>query len=175
MGNSRNYFQDSLLILAVLLFCFGGIGCASKTKQQITEPPPHSHYYPLTEVMGEYHLRLIVDHYDGNMALVFEDFNEKPVKPVTFNSIKGNITFPDGTIKEQTFLAEAQVCSRYCRRYYSRKYGFPKQKGVFASEAKWIKMTPKFTLEVNLSFKGKNYQLVFQYEVPGGSIPYHRK
>jgi len=125
--------------------------------------------------MGEYHLRLIVDHHEGNMALVFEDYAEQPAKPVIFRSIKGKITLPDNTIKEQTFLSDTEICNRYCRRYYSRKYGFPKQRGVFTSEAEWIKTTPKFTLDVDLNFKGKDYHLTFRYEIPGGSIPYHKK
>lgn len=175
MLTKKHYFTGNRLLLGTLLFCLAGMGCASQVKKPISEPPPHSHYYPFTEVIGEYHLRLIVDHHERNMALVFEDYAEQPAKPVTFRSIEGKITFPDNTIKEQIFLSDTEICNRYCRRYYSRKYGFPKQRGVFTSEAEWIKTTPKFTLDVDLNFEGKDYHLTFQYEVPAGSIPYHRK
>ncbi len=175
MRTKKHYFLANRLFLLMLLFYLAGMGCASKSKQQLPEPLPHSHYYPFTEVIGEYHLRLIVDHREGNMALVFEDFAERPVKPVKYDSINGKITFPDGTVKEEKFIAKINLCSRYCRRYYSRKYGFPRQRGVFTSEAKWLKTTPTFNLEVTVPFNGKDYALTFQYEALGGKIPYHRK
>ncbi len=106
---------------------------------------------------------------------MFEDFRERPVKPVHYRIIKGRVTFTDGTSKEETFLAETQLCHRYCRRYYSRKYGFPKQRGAFGLQAEWIKATPAFTLEVMVPFEGKDYPLTFQYEAPGGMIPYHAR
>jgi len=152
------------------------LGCASQAKWQVTEPAPHSHYYPFTEVIGEYHLRLIVDHADGDMALVFEDFAERPVKPVTYDSLEGQVTLPDGTVYQETFRAQTSPGGKYRRRYYSRKYGsMPRQRGIFTARADWIKTTPVFTLEVNVPFMGESHQLTFQYEAPGGKVPYHRR
>ena len=175
MPNTDKNFSGNLLILIISFFGLVGMGCASKATTLITEPASHPHYYPFTEVIGDYHLRLIVDHHDGNMALVFEDFKEQPLKPVDYNMIKGRITFPDNTVKEEIFLSETELCNRYCRRYYSRKYGYPRQRGIFSAQGDWIKTTPKFTLEATVPFKGKDYQLTFEYEAPGGKIPYHRK
>lgn len=164
----------SVLMSCVLLFF--AWGCASEARRGVHEPVPHSHYYPFTEVIGDYHLRLIVNHADGDMALVFEDFAERPVKPVEFESIKGRVTFPDGTVQEETFRARTRLGEKYTRRYYSRKYGsMPRQQGIFTAPSEWIKTTPTFTLEVMLSFQGRNYELTFQYEAPGGQIPYHRR
>ena len=163
-------------MLLSFFLVFFAVGCASQAEREVHEPLPHSHYYPFTEVIGDYHLRLIVDHADGDMALVFEDFAERPVKPVEFDNIEGKVTFPDGRVQEETFRARTNPGEKYRRRYYSRKYGsMPRQRGIFTARGEWIKSTPKFTLEVAVPFKAKDYQLTFQYETPGGKVPYHRR
>ena len=166
--------KASMLMSFFLLLL--ALGCAPETTRKVTQPPPHSHYYPFTEVIGDYHLRLIVDHGDGDMALVFEDFTERPVEPITYDSLEGKVTFPDGTVQQQTFRARTSPGDKYRRRYYSRKYGsMPKQRGIFTVRGDWIKTTPVFTLQVTVPFRGERHQLTFQYEAPGGKVPYHRR
>lgn len=153
------------------------LGCAPQAKQQVTEPAPHPHDYPFTEVIGDYHLRLVVDHADGEMALVFEDISEKPIKLVGFQRIKGEVTLPDGTVKEEIFRA---VKTSTHSRHWTHKRAHPvvskkRLVGIFTAGPEWIKTTPKFALEVIVPFKGRDYQLAFQYEAPAGKVPYHRR
>lgn len=164
----------SMLMSFFVLFL--ALGCAPEAKRKVTEPPPHSHYYPFTEVIGDYHLRLIVDHADGDMALVFEDFAERPVEPVTYESLEGIVTFPDGTAQRETFRARTSPGEKYRRGYYSRKYGsMPRQQGIFTARGEWIKTTPSFTLEITVPFMGQRHHLTFEYEAPSGKVPYHRR
>jgi hypothetical protein len=108
------------------------------------------------------------------MALVFEDFAERPVRPVTYDSLEGKLTLPDGKVYQETFRAQTSPTGKYRRRYYSRKFGsMPKQRGIFTTRGDWIKTTPVFTLEVIVPFMGESHQLTFEYEAPGGEVPYH--
>lgn len=166
--------QMSMLIFFFVLFL--ALGCAPRGKREVTEPPPHSHYYPFTEVIGDYHLRLIVNHADGDMALVFEDFAERPIKAVECRSIQGKVTLPDGKVEEVTFRAHTSPGEKYRRTYYSRKYGsMPRQCGIFTAGGEWIKTTPAFTLEVTVPLIEESHQRTFEYEAPGGGVPYHRR
>lgn len=154
-----------------LLMLLVGLGSASGSRQEVTQPVPHSHRYAFTEVLGDYHVRLIVNHVDGEMALVFEDIAERPVKPVELDSIKGKVIFPDGTVKEEKFRPRKIPG----KRYYTHKYGSKsKKRGIFIVRGKWIRESPAFRLEVTVSFKGKDYEPSFEYEALGGKIPYHR-
>ena len=167
MTRRMSIFMSFFFVLLV-------IGCAPQ--QQITEPQLHSHYYPFTEVIGVYHLRLIVDHADGDMALVFEDFTERPIKAAGCTSIEGKATLPDGRVEEVTFRSHTNPGKKYRRRYYSRKYGsMPRQCGIFTAGGEWIKTTPAFTLEVTVPLAGERHQRTFEYEAPGGEVPYHRR
>jgi hypothetical protein len=160
--------KRNILIGFSLLFLI--LGCAPK---RMVQPPPHSHYFPFTQVIGDYHLRLIVDHVDGDMALVFEDFAERPLKPVECNNIEGKVTFPDGSVEEVEFRTYTSPGEKYRRRYYSRKYSMLNQCGIFTARREWIKTTSKFTLEVTVVLRGERYQRTFEYEAPGGGMRYH--
>lgn len=162
-----------LMSCVLLVFAWS---CASEARRGVYEPIPHSHYFPFTEVIGHYHLRLIVDHADGDMALVFEDFAERPIKAVECRSIQGKVTLPDGRVEEATFHSHTDPGEKYRRRYYSRKYGsMPRQCGIFTAGGEWIKTTPVFTLEVTVPLMGERHQRTFEYEAPGGEVPYHRR
>jgi hypothetical protein len=169
MTKSMRFLVPCFVVLLVL-------GCVPKAEKSLRQPAPHSHYYPFTQVIGDYHLRLIVDHADGDMALVFEDFAERPIKEVECNSIQGKVTLPDGRVEEVTFRAHTSPGEKYRRRYYSRKYGsMPRQCGILTAEGEWIKTTPAFTLEVTVPLIGERHQRTFEYEAPGGEVPYHRR
>jgi hypothetical protein len=160
--------------LLVLLIFFLALGCASGAKQTV-QPPPHSHYFPFTEVIGDYHLRLIVDHVDGDMALVFEDVHEQPIKAVKCREIEGKVTFPDGSADKVTFRADRTAGKKYRQSYITRRSAIPRECGVFTAEGEWVKKTPKFTLDVKVPLMGERYQRTFKYEAPEDEVPYHRR
>ena len=56
------------------------LGCMSGRKKEAIHYSPHTHKYPFTEVMGDYHVRLDVDHANEEMLLIFEDISERKVK-----------------------------------------------------------------------------------------------
>jgi hypothetical protein len=166
--------QMSMLISFFVLFL--ALGCAPGEKRQVTEPLPHSHYFPFTQAIGDYHLRLIVDHADGNMALVFEDFAERPSKVAKCTSIQGKATLPDGRVEELTFRAHTTPGEKLRHRHYTRRSTMPPREcGIFTAEGEWIKKTPAFTLEVTVPLMGERHERTFVYEAPGGEVPYHRR
>ncbi len=157
-------------ILVFWLFVFFGVGCATTEKAQMTQPPPHSHYYPFTAVLGDYHVRLLVDHTEGELTLIYEDISETPVKVVSSHSIEGKAVLPDGTIKDLRFHAVKEHWGRQRRYPPTRRLA-----GTFRAEAEWVKTIPKFELTTELPLRGEYYERTFEYEVPGGEIPFHRK
>jgi hypothetical protein len=158
--------------LLVILILFLALGCAPGPKKMV-QPPPHSHYFPFTEVIGDYHLRLIVDHVDGDMALVFEDVQEQPIKAVECREIGGKVTFRDGSVEKVTFRADTMAGKKYRESYITRRSPIPRQCGVFTAEGEWIKKAPKFTLDVSVPLMGEEYQRTFKYEAPQEKVPYH--
>lgn len=147
-----------ILVLPVL----AGLGCATYKEVIEAHATPHPHAYPFTVVLRDYHVRLVVDHAAGKMTLIFEDISEEPVKPVRMEKIIGKVTLPDGNEIKETFRA----------RYRTRRAQFKKYPvGSFTARAEWIKATPKFELVVAFFLRGTDYELTFNYEVPGGKIP----
>lgn len=165
MVTRRTIFIPVLLVLL-------GQGCATKEKPQVTQPPPHGHYHPFTTVIGDYHVRLVVDHSEGELTLIYEDISEKPVKVVRSRSIEGKAVLPDGTIKSLTFHAVKAHWGRRQGKYFQPRRNLA---GTFHAEGEWIKTTPKFELVAELPLKGTYYKRTFEYEVPGGEIRFHRK
>jgi len=157
-------------ILIPILLLLLGQACATKEEAQMIQPPPHTHYHPFTAVIGDYHVRLVVDHREGELTLIYEDISEKPVKVVSSRSIEGKVLLPDGTIKNVTFHAVKVHWGRQRRYPPTRRLA-----GTFHAEAEWIKTTPKFELVAELPLKGAHYERTFEYEVPGGKIRFHRK
>jgi len=85
-------------LIIVMAFSLSLIpGCTSGGKKEAIHYPPHTHKYPFTQTMGDYHVRLDVDHTNEKMLLIFEDISERPVKLVNLRSIRGEIITPDGT------------------------------------------------------------------------------
>ncbi len=163
----------NMLIAFVVLFL--ALGCAPRAKEEMVQPPPHSHYFPFTEVIGDYHLRLIVDHADGDMALVFEDFRERPTKPVKCHSIQGKVTLPDGSVEEVVFESHTSLAEKHRGRYYTRRSTMPRECGIFTTRGESIKTAAAFTLEVEVPLSGERYQRTFEYEAPSSGAPSHRK
>jgi hypothetical protein len=146
-------------LLVALVFLVALMGCASGEKNEPEDyhQLPHSHMIPFTEVMGDYHVRLEVQHKWERMLLIFEDITEDPVKLVDLRSIKGEVTMPDNTVTEVLFLPE---------RSLSSKNYFRRLAGIYVNHGEWLKTTPAFTLHVNIPFEGEGYHLTFDYKAP---------
>lgn len=136
------------------------LGCATDKKVKETHVPPHPHYYPFTEVLGEkYHVRLLVDHQTGEVALVFEDISEKPIKLLRLRRIKGKAMLPDGTVKEEIFRAVKVFDHSHWthRRAHPTFRSKKRWAGNFTNSAEWVKRTPKFKLQVAFPFQGSDH------------------
>ena len=160
-------------IILIFLIVFIITGCAGKNMEKATPFSPHSHYYPFTEVLEDYHVRLVVDHTEGVMILVFEDISERPIKAVRLQRIKGNAILPDGKVIKETFRAKKPLGTS--GRPRGSKFYFGRSVGKFNNQAEWVKTTPKFDLKVTFPFRGTDRELAFNYEVYGGKIPSHKK
>jgi hypothetical protein len=150
----------------VLNFIFITIGCVNVERQDVTHQiETHPHKYPFTEVINDYHVRLEVDHIDGKMFLIFENISEKPIKFLEMRTIKAEVIFPDNSFREEVFRPIKTLFYRPQRRKAS----------TYVAQDEWLKTTPSFILKVKIPFKEKDYELIFNYEVPGGEIPLHRE
>ena len=177
MMKRRYALVRKIIILNALLVVFMGLGCASEQKAPLTPIPPHTHAYPFTEVLGEkHHVRLLVDHTIGEMALIFEDISENPIKLIRLQRIRAKAIFPDGEVKDEIFRSVKDFHRKHWT--HRRTHGLRSKKrltGRFIAKAEWIKTTPQMNLKVVIPFEGQNYPLNFQYKAPGGKIPFHRK
>ncbi|MEW6569757.1 MAG: hypothetical protein AB1390_01075 [Nitrospirota bacterium] len=157
--------MNKLSILTALTFIILVTGCATEESRNVTHQiERHPHAYPFTEVMDDYHVRLEVDHMEGKMFLIFEDISEKPTKLLELKRIKGELTLPDGTVRNKTF--------RPIRTLFYRPQ--TRRASTYVVQDEWLKTTPNFILKVEVPFEGKDYELIFNYTVPGGEIPLHR-
>jgi len=158
--------MNKLSILITLFFILIVIGCVTEGRQDVAHQiETHPHKYPFTEVMDDHHARLEVDHIDGKMFLIFENISEKPTKLIELKRISGEVILPDGTVKDEIFRSIRTLFYRPQRRRAS----------TYVAQDEWLKTTPHFILKVKVSFEGKDYELIFNYTVPGGEIPFHRE
>jgi len=141
-------------------------------EQTVTD---HPHYYPYTKVLAdEYHLRLVVDHNESKMALVFEDISERAVRLVSFKSIDGEVVLPGGETKEVKLTAVKKE-SKSGRRDPLIFNLVRRKAGEFEVVADWIRTTANFDLIVSFPFEGKDYKFVFEYTSGGHMSPQHRR
>ena len=141
-------------------------------EQTVTD---HPHYYPYTQVLAdEYHLRLVVDHNESKLALVFADISEKAVRLVSFKSIDGEVVLPGGETKEVKLTAVKEESKRTRRDPLISRLG-KRKAGTFEVVADWIRSTPNFALIVSFPFEGKDYKFVFEYTIGRQMLPHHRK
>ena len=145
------------MVSLVLLVATMAYASGEKREAEDYHQLPHSHILPFTEVMGDYHVRLEVEHKWGRMLLIFEDITENPIKLVDLRSIKGKVTLSDYTEMEVLLLPERSLHSKH----YSRRLA-----GIYVNHGKWLKTTPAFTLYVNIPFEGKGHHLTFDYKAP---------
>ena len=170
--------MNKLVITLLMAFYITSISsCTTDRRAPVESPPPHSHNYPFTEVLGKaHHVRLIVNHAQGEMALLFEDISEKPVKIIRAQKIIGEVELPDSTVKKEIFRSVNVLHKGHWTRKRARAARLKKRlAGDFVARGEWIKTTPQFDLRAMVPFQGTDYNLTFQYKVPGGSIPFHRK
>ncbi len=130
---------------------------AQKEPQKTIQPEKHTHEYPFTEDMGNYHVRLEVDHTNGTMIILFEEFSEESVKLLRFKSIKGKITFPKRSEKIETFITI---------KYMAEKWITREAPGIYMFSKEWLKSADTFKLELTASLKGKDHNIIFNYQKP---------
>ncbi|MEN8136150.1 MAG: hypothetical protein ABFS18_11540 [Thermodesulfobacteriota bacterium] len=139
-------------------------------EQSITD---HPHHYPYTKVLAdEYHLRLVVDHNESKLALVFADISEKAVRLVTFKTIDGEVFLPGGETKEIKLTAVKDKSKRTRRDPLIFNLG-KRKAGVFEYKADWIENVTELDLIVSFPFGGKDYKFVFEYSTGGHMFPQH--
>jgi hypothetical protein len=156
-------------IFAFSLLLIAGAGCTVKQTQKTAQPETqkepqkrvqpekHLHEYPFTEDMENYHVRLEVNHAKGTMIILFEEFSEEPVKLLRFKTIKGKIAFPDRSEKQETFVTMKSLVQKWISR---------ENPGVYMARKEWLKSADAFKLELTASFRGKDHNLVFDYQKP---------
>lgn len=154
MRSKALWLLGTALVLALI-----GCGPQRPTLHEIT---PHEHHYPNTEVLGDYHLRLVVDHSSGELFLIFEDISEYPVRPVkNLERFTGTASLPDGSVKRLTFVPSEPLGHRFIR---TRKFHqHARYAGLYMSQADWVKSAESFRLTVTVPFHGRDYELSYDY------------
>lgn len=158
-------------IVGILMFfsvLSGMVSCAAR-QPSVHELTPHQHKYPFTEVIGDYHLRLVVDHVEGEMFFLFVDISESLIKLVRLERIRGQVLLPDGTIKEENFRPTRLSSHKHIRKKHLQRRS--RLAGIYIVQADWLKTSPKFELQVSVPFEGRKYELTFHYEMPSISKP----
>lgn len=155
-------------ILTISLAWLGITSCAAR-QPSVHETTPHEHKHPFTEVIGDYHLRLVVDHDEGKMALLFEDIKEEPARLVHLEWIYGRVLLPDGAVKDVYFKPTRPMRHKFIHKHH-RHMRF-RLAGTYVVQTDWLKSNPRFELQVPLLFKGKEYKLIYNYEMPSSAGP----
>ena len=134
----------------------------------------HPHAFPYTKVLGEdYHLRLVVDHAESEILLIFEDISEKAVRIMPLKKLSAEVLFAGGKTKKVEFKA-VKAKSKRSHPDAHPVYRLSKRRaGKFAYRADWIKDSLDFDLIVSFPFQGKDYKFVFDYSTGGHMFPYH--
>jgi len=134
----------------------------------------HPHFYPYTKVLAEdYHLRLLVDHAESEIMLIFEDITENAVRIMPLKTIAAEVLFPGGETKMVEFKAEKNERKGTHRDAHPVLRLNRRKAGTFVYKADWIKDSPDFSLIVTFPFQGKDYKFVFDYSTGGDMYPYH--
>jgi hypothetical protein len=159
-------------LLTTLCFLISSNGFAEE--QGITG---HPHFFPYTKVLADdYHLRLVVDHGESEMQLIFEDISEKAVRIMPLKTISAEVLFPGGDTKMVEFKAVKNKKKRTSHRDSHPVSRLTKRKaGTFSSNASWLNDSLDFDLIVTFPFQGKDYKFVFDYSTGGHLFPYHMR
>lgn len=148
------------LCLCPIVLIFAMASCAPQ-QPTVHEITPHEHLYPNTEVLGDYHLRLVVDHNQGKLFLIFEDISEYPVRPVkNLTKIVGTAKLPDGSVKELTFTPTEPPGHKLIHGFHQHA----RYAGLYISQADWARRTNNFKLTVIVPFHGREYELSYDYD-----------
>lgn len=132
------------------------------------ETTPHEHRYPNTEVLGDYHLRLVVDRNQGKLFLVFEDISEYPVRPVkNLGKIAGTAKLPDGSDKMLTFIPSEPLGHKFIHKFHEHA----RYAGLYVSQADWARTATNFKLTIVVPFHGREYELNYDYDAKSIAKP----
>lgn len=138
--------------------------------------PDHPHMFPYTKVLAEdYHLRMIVDHQESEIMLVFEDISEKAVQIMPLKTIDAEVIFAGGDRREFQLKAIDENDVRTHRDAHPVLRLDKRRAGRFVYRADWIKEALDFDLIVSFPFKGKDYKFVFDYSTGGNMFPHHMR
>ena len=136
--------------------------------------PDHPHLFPYTKVLGDdYHLRLVVDHAESEILLVFEDISEKAVRVMPLKNLAAEVIFSGGDTKKVEFKAVKKKDKRTHRDAHPVTMLGKRKAGQFSYRAEWIKDSLNFDLIISFPFQGKDYKFVFDYSTGGHMFPYH--
>lgn len=165
-------YAKQILVFSVLIFVSFFLVANGHTEGQGI--PDHRHSFPYTKVLGEdYHLRLVVDHAESEILLIFEDISEKAVRIMPLKKLAAEVIFTGGDTKKVEFKAVKKKDKRSHRDAHPVYRLSKRRAGQFAYRADWVKDSLDFDLIVSFPFQGKDYKLVFDYSTGGHMFPYH--
>jgi hypothetical protein len=118
-------------------------------------------------------LRLVVDHAESEMLLIFEDISEKAVRIMPLKKIAAEVIFSGGDTKKVEFKAVKKKGKRSHRDAHPVSRLGKRRAGLFVYRADWIKDSLDFDLIISFPFQGKDYKFVFDYSTGGHMFPYH--
>jgi hypothetical protein len=147
---------------AASMMLFLPMGCAPQQTAQEIAPQPTE--YPFTQVMGDYYVRLVVDHVEGEMFLLFENVKEEPVELLRLEGIESEATLPDGAIRREIFQPTEALEHKFIHRYH--RHLAERLACCYMVKADWLKTTPNFDLKVKVPFEGQMYDLEYEYRQP---------
>jgi hypothetical protein len=163
--------KKMISIFMAILFIAAGAGQAA-TRGGI---PDHPHLFPYTKVLGEkYHIRLIVDHTEGEMILLFEDISEFAVEIMPLKTIAGELILPGGERRAIEFKAVKDDTAWTHGDPHPVLRLSKRKAGKFLYRADEVKELRDFDLIVSFPFKDKDYKFVFEYSA-GDMYPGHRR
>ena len=144
----------------ILLFI---LGCAQTGPAEGPHSLPHPHINPLTQVVDNYHVRLVVQQPKGKMFLVFEDISEEPIRAVRQKPIHGRVYLPEGEELKVIFRPVPPWFQKYHR---PRRHHEKRPVSLFVYKGNWIKATRGFDLVVDFEYRRTIYPLDFKYTSP---------
>jgi hypothetical protein len=138
------------------------LGCAPAPAVAPHGPPDHAHLIQRTVVVGENHVSLLVDHRDGEAALLITDRQERP-RPIRMRGLEATFRLPDGTRRQAVFEPTSWLCRRgSCLA------------SEYVLQAGWLRSVHRFELEMVVPLEGVRYKITFDYSTSEAEDVHHR-
>jgi len=172
-----------LPVFTGLAFPLNGYSTTENTTATMVfkDHPPHK--YPDTEVIGNHHVTLFVDHTDGVIKVLISDANEKPYF-LEKSFLKAIITnengmadeirlFPTQYARRRLYLGKETV-----RRWVSSKPGrrskWVAHSSMYRYSADFLKSVHQFTMKLEVAIEKNPYIAKFEFEMPAEENAHHR-